>query len=119
MSYVSDILIEAYHLIVALAYVAYCVEPAYTQMAALHSLTYDEMHHLDRLSDGVNNYIEKEFIKQRANLGDLCTESVIYQHYNRMPVLTKTISGLLPDFPLVNASYLSPISEVLTIDPSM
>lgn len=75
-------------------------------MAALHSLAYNEMHRSDRLSDGVNDYIEKEFMKQRSILGDQCTDSPISQYSNRTPVLTQTLYGLLPDFPLVK-SYIS------------
>lgn len=89
----------------------YCVEPAYVRMAALYSLAHNEMHRSDRLSDGVNEYIEKEFLKQRAILGDQCTESALYQYSYRTPVLIQTLYGLLPDFPLVKSYLLHHLSQ--------
>lgn len=75
------------------------------RMAALYSLAYSETHRSDRLSDGVGDYIEKEYVKQRAILGDQCTESATSQYSGRTSVLMQTVSQLSSDFPLVRCFF--------------
>ena len=89
-----------------LAYVAYCVEPAYSRMAGLHAIAYRDIYRADRLSDGAGQYIEREFAKQRNIVGDQCTQSAAYQYENRTSVAMCTLDSLSSDFPLVSISIL-------------
>ena len=81
------------------------------RMTALYSLAYSDTHRSDRLSDGVGEYIDKEYVRQRNILGDKCTESALEQYSSRTSLFSRTISQISPDFPLVSLSLSFLFSE--------
>ncbi|KAH8116737.1 P-loop containing nucleoside triphosphate hydrolase protein [Phellopilus nigrolimitatus] len=84
-----------------LSYVTYCTEPAFSRMAALHELAYDNRFRVDRLNDGAGEHIEKEFIKQRHIVGDKCTEEIWMQLDSRKPLYYKVYDALSAKLPLL------------------
>lgn len=45
-----------------------------------------------------------EFRKARTILGDTCTDTPEYQYENNQPPITRILSGMVQDFPLVGMS---------------
>ncbi|KAH8114590.1 P-loop containing nucleoside triphosphate hydrolase protein [Phellopilus nigrolimitatus] len=82
-------------------FVSYCIEPAFSRMASLHKLVYDEQFRADRLNDGIEEHIEKEFSEQRAILGDKCTEPLWDQWRARDSLFFKIVRGISTELPLL------------------
>jgi len=79
----------------------FCASKAYERLASLHGFAYSERYRVDRLSDGVAEYIEREFKKAREELGDISTEDANAEWSSRQPFLLTSLHALLNDFPLL------------------
>ena len=83
------------------------MEPAFERLAALYSLAFEENHRSDRLSDGVGDYVEREFIRQRNFLGDKCIDNVSQQYAHNVSFLIRALGNLSSDIPLVSILWLA------------
>ncbi|KLO12495.1 P-loop containing nucleoside triphosphate hydrolase protein [Schizopora paradoxa] len=82
-------------------HIIFCINKAYERLAALHGFAYSDRYRVDRLSDGVAEFIEREFKKSREELGDVSTEDANREWSNRQSFVVGSFYGLMNDFPMI------------------
>ncbi|KLO19102.1 P-loop containing nucleoside triphosphate hydrolase protein [Schizopora paradoxa] len=86
-------------------YAVFCINKAYERLAALHRFAFADNYRMDRLSDGVAEFIEKEFKKSRAELGDTPIDLIHYQWMRRRTLVVEALRSLTSDFTMLYFAF--------------